>query len=208
MIFIENINADMVERALHLIAVLVFALSGALAAAWNKQTFVTFAFFAILTGVGGGTVRDILIGAPVFWVNDSLIIALCIFAALLIWFVPAKFMPARALDWCDALGMAAYSVFGAGKALAYGVSPIPAIIMGIITACIGGVIRDILAGEPSIIMRPEIYVSASALAAALFVVIFLWGVPIMFAAAIGASAGFILRAAAIQYGLGLPTYKK
>ena len=193
--------------ALDLFGIAVFAASGALAAARLKQTLVTFAFFALLTGVGGGTVRDLLIGAPVFWVQDWRFPATCLATALVVWLTPVRIWSPRALDWFDAVGLAVYSVFGAWKAASLGIGPLPAMMMGVITACVGGVIRDMLAGVPSIILRPEIYVTASALAAGLYVLLFWLGMPILLAAVISAIAGFALRAAAIHKGLAIPAYK-
>ncbi len=203
---IAAITREIVE-ALDLFGIAVFAASGALAAARAKQTLVTFAFFALVTGVGGGTVRDLLIEAPVFWVRDWRVPAVCLATALLIWVLPRKLWPERAVDWFDAVGLAVYAVFGAAKALELGVSALPAIMMGVVTACVGGIIRDVLAGVPSILLRPEIYVTAAALAATLFVGLALVGVPVLVASAIGATAGFVLRALAIARGLSIPAYK-
>jgi uncharacterized membrane protein YeiH len=192
---------------LDLFGIAVFAASGALAAARAGQTLVTFAFFALVTGVGGGTVRDLLIGAPVFWVHDWRVPAVCLATALAIWVLPRKLWPERAIDWFDAVGLAVYAVFGAAKALTLGVPPLPAVMMGVITACVGGIIRDVFAGVPSILLRPEIYVTAAALAAALFMGLMLAGVGVPVAAAVGASAGFVLRALAIARGWSIPSYK-
>ncbi|MBK7284986.1 MAG: trimeric intracellular cation channel family protein [Sphingomonadales bacterium] len=193
---------------LDLFGIAVFAASGALAAARRQQTLVTFSFFALVTGVGGGTVRDLLIGAPVFWVHDWRVPAVCLATAGLIWVTPAHFWKGRALDWFDAVGMAVYAVFGAAKSLSFGVPLLPAMMMGVITACVGGIIRDVLAGEPSILLRPELYVTAAALAAALFVILAGLGVPLIAAALIGAVSGFGLRALAITRGLAIPSYKR
>jgi uncharacterized membrane protein YeiH len=192
---------------LDLAGLAVFAASGALAAAARGQTFVTLAFFALITGVGGGTVRDLLIGAPVFWVHDPRAAAVCLGVAVLIWVTPERWWSGAALDWFDALGLAAYAVFGAAKALSYDVPPVPASVMGVVTACVGGIIRDVLAGEPSILMRPELYVTAAALAAGLYVVLERLGVAPPMAAGTAAGAGFMLRAAAIRWGLKLPAYR-
>jgi len=186
----------------------VFAVSGALLAAEKKQTLVTFAFFAVITGVGGGTVRDLLIGAPVFWVHNNGILLICFGAALAVWFLSTKRVTGRALLWFDAVGIAAYATYGAAKALTYGVAPVPAFAMGVMTACVGGIIRDVLAGEPSILMRRELYVTAAALAAGLFVILSLAGVPPIVAAAAAGLAGFALRGAAIARGLKLPAYDR
>ena len=184
----------------------VFAASGALAAARRAQTPVTLAFFALITGVGGGTVRDLLIGAPVFWVHDARVAAVCLVMAAVIWATPERWWRGAALDWFDAVGLAAYAVYGAAKALGYGVPPVPAALMGVVTGCVGGIIRDVLAGEPSILMRPELYVTAAALAAGLHVALRQLGVPPVVVASVAASAGFALRAAAIRWKLALPAY--
>lgn len=193
---------------LDLFGIAVFAASGALAAAKRQQTLVTFAFFALVTGVGGGTVRDLLIGAPVFWVHDWRFPATCLATAALIWVTPVKVWNERALDWFDAIGIAIYSVFGAWKALSLGIPPLPAMMMGVITACVGGIIRDVLAGEPSVLMKPEIYVTAAALASGMFVLLLAAGVPLLVAAIASATAGFALRSMAIWKGWAIPAYRR
>src|SRR6478672_6284852 len=192
---------------LDVFGIAVFAVSGALLAAEKNQTLVTFIFFAVVTGVGGGTLRDLLIGAPVFWVHANSTLLICIGAALGVWLVSSKRIAARALDWFDAAGLAAYATYGSAKALGYGVAPVPAFAMGVLTACFGGIVRDLLAGEPSILMRPELYVTAAALAAGLFVGITLAGAPMWAAAALAAVAGFALRGLAIARGWKLPAYR-
>ena len=184
----------------------VFAISGALLAAERRQTFVTFVFFAVVTGVGGGTLRDLLIGAPVFWVHKNATLLICIGAALLTWLVSRRFIAERALLWFDAAGLAAYATYGAAKALSFGVAPVPAFVMGVLTACAGGIIRDVLAGEPSILMRPELYVTAAALSSGLFVGLALLGLSLPIAGGIAAIAGFTLRGLAIARGWSLPAY--
>jgi uncharacterized membrane protein YeiH len=185
----------------------VFAVSGALVAAEKRQTLVTFIFFAVATGIGGGTLRDLLIGAPVFWVQSNVVLAICIAAALLVWFASSRRLAGAALLWFDAAGIAAYSTYGAAKALGFGVAPVPAFAMGVLTACAGGIIRDVLAGEPSILMRPELYVTAIALSAGLFVLLAVLGISTWAAVIVAALAGFALRAIAIQRGWSLPAYR-
>ena len=184
----------------------VFAVSGALLAAEKKQTLVTFIFFAVVTGIGGGTLRDLLIGAPVFWVHTNATLAICIAAALIVWLASLRTFAGTALLWFDAAGLAAYAVYGSAKALAYGVAPIPAFGMGVLTACAGGIIRDVLAGEPSVLMRPELYVTAAALAAGLLVAFAMAGFGGWIAALVAALAGFALRGLAIARGWSLPVY--
>ena len=185
----------------------VFAISGALVAAERRLDFVTFIFFAVVTGVGGGTLRDLLIGAPVFWVRTNGTLVICIVAALLVWFASRRRFAGKALLWFDAAGMAAYAAYGAAKALGVGVAPVPAFVMGVLTACAGGIIRDVLAGEPSVLMRRELYVTPAALSAALFVGLTLARLGVWPAAAIAIAAGFALRAGAIARGWSLPPYR-
>ena len=192
---------------LDLFGIAVFAATGALAATRHKQTFVTVAFFALITGVGGGTVRDLLIEAPVFWVHDPRFAALCLGVAVTIWMTPARWWSDRTFDWLDAFGLAAYAAFGAAKSLGYGIPPVPAVLMGVITACVGGIIRDVLAGEPSILMRPELYVTAAALASSLYVVLALAGLDPLPAGLVAATAGFVLRGIAIRWKIHLPAYR-
>lgn len=180
-------------------------MTGALVAARAGQDLMTYVFFAAATGVGGGTVRDLLIGAPVFWVMHAGYLSVCLAAALGVWAVRRRGVPDSAVAWIDAVGLAAYSVFGAAKALNAGVHPVAAATMGVLTACFGGVIRDVLAGRPNILLSREIYVTASAAGAAAFVGLVGLGVGFWPAAVLGAGLGFAIRAGAIARGWRLPT---
>ena len=199
-------NLPAILGALDLVGIAVFALSGALLAAKLRQTLVTMVFFALVTGVGGGSIRDLLIGAPVFWVRDPWVAPVCLGVALITWFTPHRWWDGRALDWADALGLAGYSVLGTAKALGYGVPPIAAILMGVITGCVGGIIRDVLAGRPSILMRPELYVTAAALSAGLCAAGVALTLPNAVVWTVAVLAGFVLRGIAIVLQLGLPAY--
>jgi len=187
-------------------AVAVFAASGALAAARRKQDIITFGFFAAFTGVGGGTLRDVLIGAPVFWVQRPGYIMVCLVAAVVVWIFGKRGWRFRALLWLDALGLSAYAVVGTAKALSLGVHPFSAMIMGVLTTAFGGIIRDVLAGEPNLLMSREIYITAALLGAAVFVVFKLMGADFWLAAIFGFLACFTLRACAIRYNLRLPGF--
>ncbi|WP_108787720.1 TRIC cation channel family protein [Erythrobacter sp. Alg231-14] len=195
---------------LDMAGIAIFALSGALVAARERQTFVTMAFFALVTGVGGGTVRDLLIDAPVFWITDPWVAAICLSTALITWFTPIRVWDGKLIDYADGVGLAAYAVLGSAKAIAYGIPPVPAALMGIITGCVGGVIRDVVAGRPSIIMQPELYVTAAALSASMTVIgmqIAGW-INVVDAVVWGGAffAGFAMRSAAIRFEWALPSY--
>jgi uncharacterized membrane protein YeiH len=186
----------------------VFALTGALAAARLRQTFVTMSFFALVTGVGGGTVRDLLIGAPVFWLHQWSVAAVILAVALVAWFTPRRWWEGRLLEWADSAGLAGYAVLGTAKALAFGVDPLPAVVLGVISGCAGGIIRDVLAGVPSILMRPELYVTAAALGAVLCALGSLLAVPQGPVWAVAALAAFALRGAALTWKIELPPYSR
>ena len=188
-------------------AVAVFGASGALAAARRGRDIITFGFFAAVTGVGGGTLRDLLIGAPVFWVGTPDYLIACLVAAAAVWTFGVGGHRLKALLWLDALGMAAYAVFGAAKALSLGVHPVSAVVMGVLTAAFGGIIRDVLAEEPSVLLRREIYITAALLGAALFVALQLAGMMTWWAAGIAFAAAFGLRALAMARGWSLPGFK-
>lgn len=189
----------------------LFALSGAVIAAKQGQTLVTLAFFALLTGVGGGTVRDLLIGAPVFWMGDPWVAPVCLGMAVVAWFTPVRLWEGKLFDYADGAGLAAFSMLGSAKALAYGIPPVPAALMGVITGCVGGIIRDVVAGRATILLGPELYITAAALSSALCVGGMLAADVLGFSrnlvSVTAFAAGFALRSAAIHWELGLPTYK-
>lgn len=186
----------------------VFALTGALQAARLRQTFVTMSFFALVTGVGGGTLRDLLIGAPVFWLRDPWVMPVILATAIVAWFTPRRIWEGQLLEWADGAGLAAFAVLGTAKALAFGVAPLTAMVLGIVAGCVGGIIRDVLAGVPSILMRPELYVTAAALAAAIHAAGTAVGLPAAPTGVFAALAGFALRGAALKWKLELPAYSR
>ena len=186
----------------------VFAMSGALLAARQRQTFVTMCFFAFVTGVGGGTLRDLLIGVPVFWVRDAWVAPVVLLTALTAWFTPRGWWEGRLLEWADAVGLGVFAGLGTAKALAYEVEVVPAILMGVVTGCAGGIIRDVLDGVPSILLRPELYVTAAALTAVLCALGIVAGLPQGPVWAVAALAGFGLRGAALLWKLELPAYSR
>ena len=193
--------------ALDYLGVGFFAVTGAMAAAERRQDVVTFLFFGAITGVGGGTLRDLLIGAPVFWVHDSGYLIVCVVAALAVFVLRGRGFNVRALLWMDAVGLCAYAVVGAGKASAAGLSAPVCVVMGVLTACFGGVLRDVLAEQPSVLLRREIYVTAAIVAATVFVVVRDVGLTPGLAMAAGVVAGFALRACSLAFGWSLPRYR-
>lgn len=196
--------------AVEFAAVAVFAGSGALAASRKEMDIFGFALLATVTGTGGGTIRDMLLGnVPVFWVKQPIYLVICLIVAALMFFT-AHFMPSRyrVLVWLDAVGLALVAVLGAERGLASGTGPLVAVTMGVITAAFGGIIRDVLGGEPPLLLsRHEIYVTAAMAGAIVFVALTGLGVPRVAAVGAGFVVGFALRGLAIRYNWALPGYK-
>ncbi len=186
----------------------VFAATGALAASRKQLDVIGFMFFAAITGIGGGTVRDLILDVPVFWVINPDYLLICVVTAVLVYFTAHLFESRyKMLLWLDAIGLAAYCVFGAWKAYSVTGSPVIAVTMGVITASFGGILRDQMAGEPSIVLQREIYITAALVGAAAYTGLVMAGLPVMMAAVPAAAAAFAIRGGAMRFGWSFPTYK-
>ncbi len=191
------------------IGVAVFAASGALKASQKEMDLVGFILTATVTGIGGGTLRDLLLGIqPVFWVAANQYLLICAGVAVLTFFVARQLARRdRWLAWADAVGLATFCIGGASLALAGGASMLVAVVMGVMTACFGGIIRDVLCGEIPMILKREIYATAAAAGAITYAV--LQAVPgwEWTAAAAGFTVALVARGAGILWHLSLPVYK-
>ncbi len=190
------------------LGVALFAATGALSASRKELDIVGFLFLATVTGIGGGTARDLILGVPVFWVEQHGIIIVCA-ASGIITFFTAHLLESRyrLLLWLDALALAAYSVFGAHKGFEITGSPIVAVVMGMVTSAFGGILRDVIAGEPSVLMRKEIYITAAICGAVAYVLGRAAGLEPAFAAGVGFVIAFSIRSGALVFGWTLPAYK-
>ncbi len=188
--------------------VFVFAATGALAASRRQLDIIGFIFLANITAIGGGTMRDLVLASPVFWVVQPLYLFVGTLAAIAVYFTAHKVESRyRTLLWLDAIGMAAYTVMGAAKGLALGFGPSFAIVTGIFTATFGGILRDMVVGEPSVLMRRKIYVTAAVAGACLYVVLEYLGINPVISAGAAAFAAFFVRGGALYFGWTLPVYK-
>jgi uncharacterized membrane protein YeiH len=195
--------------ALDWFGVVVFAVSGALVASRKQMDIVGFALLGTVTGIGGGTLRDILLGQlPVFWIREPAYLITCVIVSAAV-FLTAHIPQSRyrLLLWFDALGLSVFAVTGAERALLDGSGPIVAVAMGTITAAFGGILRDVLGAESPVVLRREVYVTAALLGATIFVSGLSAGLPRDGAIAIGLVAGFALRGAALHWRWSLPRYK-
>lgn len=189
--------------------VALFAATGALAASRKQLDLIGFLFFAAATGVGGGTLRDLVLGqAPVFWVKDPTYLLICVTVGIFVFLTAHRVeWRYRLLIWLDAVGLSAYSVMGAAKGFAVTQSPTIAIVTGTMTATFGGILRDLIANEPSILLRPEIYVTAALAGASAYTATHLLGLPLAYSSAAGIFVAFALRGGALHHGWTLPRYR-
>jgi uncharacterized membrane protein YeiH len=202
-------HLDWILYGLDVTGVAVFAASGALAASRKQMDIVGFVLIATVTGIGGGTIRDLLLGvAPVFWVVAPSYVFLCAGVAVLLFFAASFFESRfRALLWADAAGLAVFCVIGAERALETGAPVAVAVLMGMITATFGGLVRDVLCAEIPLVLRREIYVTAAAAGAAVYAGLFSLGVARPLIALAAFLAAFAIRALGIAFGLSLPSYR-
>ncbi|RWN98624.1 MAG: trimeric intracellular cation channel family protein [Mesorhizobium sp.] len=188
--------------------VAVFAATGALAASRKQLDIIGFLFLASVTGIGGGTFRDVILNLPVFWVTNSGYVLICAVVAMLVFFGAHRLESRwKLLLWLDAVGLAAFSVMGAAKGLAITGSPVVSVVTGVLTATFGGILRDLLAGEASVLLRPEIYVTAALAGAILFTTGDLAGLPPLASGLAGFIAAFCVRGGALKFGWAFPSYK-
>jgi len=191
-------------------SVLIFAITGALVASRAQLDLVGFAFIACLTALGGGTLRDLLLDRnPIFWIANPTYLAVGCSAAIIVFF-SAHLLESRyrTLIWLDSLALSVAVAAGAGVALSLDQSPVIVVLMGMITGCMGGLMRDVVVDEvPLVLKQGELYVTA-AFAGASTAAVTHWFlpddlIPLMACAAVT----WVLRAGSLHYGWHLPVYK-
>ena len=191
-------------------SVLIFALTGALVASRGQLDLVGFIFFATLTGIGGGTLRDLVLGRdPVFWVDRPALLVLTAAAACVV-FLTAHLLESRyrALLWLDACALAVAVPAGLGVALEQGVSPVVMAVMAVMTGTFGGLMRDVVSNEvPLILKQGELYITAAFGGALAAVVLMALGCGRGWALIICGMVVFALRAGSMSFGWKLPVYK-
>lgn len=206
---LTNELAANLALTLELLIVAVFAITGALVASRKQMDIFGFCLLGLVTGVGGGTIRELLLGTyPVFWVTDPAYVLVCITVSVLVFFcahIPQSRL--RLVLWLDAIGLSLVAVTGTDHSLNAGTSSIIAVVMGAITATAGGILRDLLGGDSPVILRREIYVTAAIVGASIFTTAEYLRVPHALAMLLGAGTCFAIRGMALHYRWSLPTYK-
>lgn len=192
---------------LDLLGTVVFAITGLLAARRKQLDLFGAIVIAMVTAIGGGTLRDLIIGVPVFWTQHDIYIYVVVIAALMLFFFARfKRLPVRLLLFLDALGLAVFTVIGTQKAMLLGFSDPIAIMTGIMTGVVGGVIRDVLVGEVPLVFRKEIYATASFVGASTFLVLEHFGVSLYVAVTVSIAVILSMRVWAIVFNIELPVF--
>jgi len=152
----------------------VFAVTGVLAAARQNMDVLSFVIVGVVTAVGGGTLRDLMLDEPLFWLEDATYLYVAAIAAVATFFFEQRFRATlRAFLYLDAIATALFTVLAIEKTLRLGLAPGIAVLMGVITGIGGGIIRDVLTGQPTLLMRRELYMTPILLGGTLYVVLYL-----------------------------------
>lgn len=192
-----------------LTGVAVFAISGALAAGRKSLDLLGVLIISVVTAIGGGTLRDLLLGRnPVFWMLDPTYLYV-IFAAAGLTLIYSRYNkpPLRALLIADAFGLALFAILGAGIAENAGVSWIIVIILGTMSGVAGGILRDIITNEIPLILRRDFYASAAIAGIIIYLLAKQTGLGELSASGLGFLVAAGLRLAAIFKGLRLPVFQ-
>jgi uncharacterized membrane protein YeiH len=199
-------DTDAVFSALNVFGLFVFAASGALTALRNDLDILSVIMTAFITGVGGGTIRDVLLGEfPVWWIRDTTAVTICLAGAVAAMVAQPVFASRlKALIWADGLGLAVFSILGTQAALAADAPAVIAIFLGAVSATFGGLIRDVLLNEPSLFMKQDVYVTAALAGGGAYVGLLELGVSSAIAGPVAALVAFAIRAAAILFNISVP----
>lgn len=191
---------------LDLIGTFVFALSGGLLAVRRDFDIVGIAVLALAAGLGGGVLRDVLLGVtPPAALRDEVYLATALAAALVSFLChPRVERLAASVRLLDALGLGFFAVSGTLRSLDTGLDVVPAVLLGVVTGAGGGVIRDLLAREIPMVLRRDVYALAALLGAAAFVATTQLGLARTPASIVGITATFTLRLLALRYGWQAP----
>lgn len=200
----------MLLRVLDLGGTFVFAISGAVAAVKHRLDIFGIMVLAFAAGNAGGITRDVLIGAtPPAAIADWNYLGVSVFAGLLVFFwYPLLARLSNPVLWFDAIGLAFFAVAGAQKALVYGLNPVMAALLGMLTGIGGGMVRDVLVNEIPTVLRADLYALAALAGAAMAVVGHVLVLPPVAMAVVGGVLCFALRYMAIEHGWHLPAPRR
>lgn len=199
----------MMVHWLDLFGTAVFAITGALAAGRKDMDVFGALMLAFVTAVGGGTIRDMILDIrPVFWIADLNYLSIVVGSTLLAFGLVRwmKLIPRKLLVLCDAIGLAVFAVIGCQKSMSAHVHPAIAVMMGMVTGVMGGVLRDVLSGEIPLVFRSQIYATASIVGGAIYVLLHLTQTPQKITVLAAMAATLLLRLPGVYWNLSLPRF--
>jgi uncharacterized membrane protein YeiH len=204
---LDALNLDFALALLDQVGVLVFAVSGGIVAVRAKMDPLGVLVLSFLPALGGGTLRDLILDAPIFWLTDTRSLLMVLFGAILAWVFGTRVEEFKPIRWADAVGLALFAVAGTAKAIGLGHSITIAVIMGGVTASAGGLLRDVVAGREPMLLKQDIYATAALLGGLGYALSDRVGLSFELSTLIGFSLAFALRACAIRFGWSLPQAK-
>jgi uncharacterized membrane protein YeiH len=202
------VSFDLLLLVADCLGVFVFAVSGGIVAVRKDMDLLGAIVLGLVTAVGGGTLRDLVLGVPVFWLADQLALALGVAGALAAFLLYRRLEGLKPLRWADAIGLSVFAVAGAAKAAGLGHGVVISLIMGVMTASAGGLLRDVIANHDPLLLQEDVYATAALAGASAYAAMHFTGAPETAAFAVGLAAAFLIRAAAIRFGLHLPKARR
>jgi len=201
-------HLDDILLLLTVIAVAVSAISAVLIAGQHRFDLFGMSVIALATALGGGSLRDMLLNKPVFWIENQLFLIVALVAGVISFFYARRYNYSLKLFLIpDALGLATFSIAGTLTALSSDAPWLVASFMGVITGVAGGIIRDMMCNEIPIVFKSTLYATVSWLGGLLFIALIHAGLYMSLAAAIAGTAIFLIRMAAIKWDLSLPMFR-
>lgn len=199
----------MLLTVLYIIGITAEAMTGALAAGRRSMDLFGVMIIACVTAIGGGSIRDILLGHyPLTWVaHPQYILIICCAALVTTWIAPLMSRLRKVFLLLDALGLVVFSIIGVKVALSMEFGPGVAVISAVITGVFGGILRDMLCNRIPLVFQKEIYAGVSLVSAVLYLALTALGQPDLLATLVTLAVGFSMRMLALRFNIGLPVFQ-
>ena len=199
---------ESVFNLLGTVGMFVFAISGGIVAIRKEMDIIGIIFVAFLPAIGGGTLRDICLDVPVFWLENDRALWTSLAGGFAAYFFYPFWTKLRPLVWADAVGLSIFAPLGAAKAMQLGHGFFVVVLMGVLTAIAGGLLRDIVCNEKNLLMREDIYATAAIVGSAVLFGCVTFGLPMNISLVIAVLTTFIIRGSGIVFKYTLPKYRE
>lgn len=196
---------EFVINAFDLFGTIIFAITGAVRGVRHRLDMLGVIVLACVVGVGGGIIRDTIIGAtPVTAFTKESYLLVCIITGMAVFFTPPSAINRNIITVCDAIGLGVFTAIGAAKGVQYHLTPIGIVLSGVFTAVGGGVLRDIMVGMVPVVLKSDFYATASLIGGVVYCVLVSLGIPVFFTFIIVSLLVIVLRLLGYRYKLQLP----